>query len=144
MVLLKLIYYIFRNNDFKIPNGAHNYELVAQYTLKEDIVLYEVGPHMHYRGMSAKMYATLTDGTEIPLASVPAYDYDQMYFYRLKKTIFLPAGTIVTLKAMFDNSKQNPKILKPNKDSMFGFERSAEMFWGLIAYTKANYQTMVP
>jgi hypothetical protein len=70
-------------------------------------------PHMHLRGKSMAMEAILPDGTIQPIASVGNFDFNWMtnYIFADDEAPVLPKGTVIHLKAWFDNTaahKGNP------------------------------------
>ena len=57
-----------------IPPGDPNYEVQGSFTFRRDSLLYEMNPHMHFRGSWAKFEALYPDGRREVLLSVPNYD----------------------------------------------------------------------
>ncbi len=66
-------------------------------------------PHMHYLGKEMKIDAKLPDGKEIPLLWIKDWDFNWQGIYGYKEPIDLPKGTVITLKAVYDNSASNPR-----------------------------------
>ena len=130
-----LVHSYIENNHFKIPAGDKSYAINTDYTLKHDITLYGLGPHMHFTGRSMRIEAKYPNGKQETLLSNPEYDYDWTAIYRLKNPKRLPQGTVITLHALYDNSKQNPKNLNPHRDIAYGIKSSDEMNWAMQVYS---------
>jgi len=119
-----------------IPPGEPEYESAAQVmlSLNKDVWLYELAPHMHYRGSRFKFEAVYPNGTSEVLLSVPKYDFHWQTLYRLAQPKRLPAGTIVRCRGAFDNSLQNPDNPDPGVTVRFGEQTDDEMFIGYMNY----------
>lgn len=66
-------------------------------------------PHMHYLGKEMKVDAKLPDGKEIPLIWIKDWDFNWQGIYGYQEPISLPRGTVLKMKAVFDNSTANPR-----------------------------------
>lgn len=119
-----------------IPPDEPEYESDAQVMLSpsKDVWLYELAPHMHYRGSRFKFEAMYPNGTSEVLLSVPKYDFHWQTLYRLAQPKRLPAGTIVRCRGAFDNSPQNPDNPDPGVTVRFGEQTDDEMFIGYLNY----------
>ena len=78
----------------------------------EDISLLTVNPHMHLLGRAFEMTATLPDGTVKPMVKIDDWDFNWQDQYRLAEPLRLPAGTVINMKYIYDNSAGN--IRNPN------------------------------
>ena len=132
------------NKKFKIPPGAPEHEVVATRTFKQDVLLYEMKPHMHYRGRWAKVEAHYPDGSSEVLLSVPDYNFNWQHSYRLAQPKKLPSGTTLICKGAFDNSPQNPANPNPKKWVMWGQQSWNEMFGIQIHYTEIDEAEISP
>jgi hypothetical protein len=70
-------------------------------------------PHMHLRGKAMEMEAILPDGSIQVISNVDKFDFNWMtnYIYADDEAPVLPKGTVVHIKAWFDNTtahKGNP------------------------------------
>ena len=128
------------NTNLTIPAGAKDYEREASFTASatKDVMLYELNPHMHYRGKRVRFDALYPDGTTETLLNVPAYDFNWQSQYRLAQPKRLPAGTAIRVRGAFDNSAQNPANPNPNATVRFGEQTSDEMFIGYINYAELS------
>ena len=110
-----------------IPAFADNYRLTQLMAIRQDMVLYNIQPHMHLRGRSAKYTAVFPDGREEVLLDVPHYDFNWQIVYEYAKPVTLPAGTIVRVEASWDNSTKNRYNPRPDQDVHWGEQSWDEM-----------------
>ncbi len=120
--------------DLKIPPRAAAHPMSVSHRLTEDIVLYGLYPHMHYRGSSAKYTIARPGQAPEVLLSVPHYRFNWQTIYMLQEPRTLPAGTVVTFSGTFDNSSDNPLNPDPTKTVLFGRQSWDEMFIGYLVY----------
>lgn len=101
-------------NDIKldIPAGDRNFPVTDQFTLPVDVDLLAIYPHAHYLGKDIQASATLPDGTQKALIHIARWDLNWQAVYRYAEPVFLPRGTTVSLRYIYDNSEDNP--LNPN------------------------------
>jgi hypothetical protein len=123
------------NVRFKIPPYAKKFPLTVSDTITKAITIHSVSPHMHYRGKSIKIFAVLPGGTEHLLISVGDYNFNWQWFYILKEPFSVPAGTIIRVDGIFDNSYQNPINPDPTVPLGFGLQSRDEMLIGFLNYT---------
>ncbi len=109
------------NYTFRIPPYARRFPVHGEREFKRDTLLYSLRTHMHYRGHSMRVWATLPTGETRPLVSVPNYLFDWQSRYVLSEPMFLPAGSRIEADAIFDNSSQNRYNPDPSKDVGWGF-----------------------
>jgi peroxiredoxin len=126
------------NPMLKIPPHAKEHWEQAFYTFKDDIVLYSILPHAHFRGKSAEFIAEYPDGREEVLLSVPNYDFNWQTTYFLEEPKTLPAGTKVIQKMAWDNSAQNPANPDPSIEVRWGEQSWEEMLFGALRYRFAD------
>ncbi len=123
--------------QLRIPPNARGHEAEASHTVDRDVLLWEVNPHMHYRGSRFEYTAVFPDGREEVLLSVPNYDFDWQTSYRFEEPVFLPAGTEIRCKGAYDNSEWNPANPDPSQTVTFGEQSFDEMFVGYVSYSEA-------
>lgn len=121
-----------------IPPGDPDHEVVARHTFEEDVTLYKMSPHMHYRGSRIRYEAHYPDGTTELLLSVPRYDFNWQRYYVLETPKRLPAGTTIVCRGAFDNSALNPSNPDPEQRVRWGIQTTDEMFIGYLVYTEAG------
>jgi peroxiredoxin len=124
--------------NITIPAGMKEYEREATFiaSATRDVMLYELNPHMHYRGKRFKFEAVYPNGTTEVLLNVPQYDFAWQSGYRLAQPKRLPAGTVIRASGAFDNSAQNLANPDPRIVVRFGEQTNDEMFVGYINYAE--------
>jgi len=121
--------------NFEIPPGAQNHLVSARFQVTENIMVWGLAPHMHFRGSHMKMEALYPDGKRTILLSVPKYDFNWQRIYRFKQPLRLPKGTVIECSGGFDNSAKNPLNPDPQTWLKYGQRSFDEMFIGYIDYT---------
>ncbi len=74
-----------------------------------DVDVLAVYPHAHYLGKVLEAYATLPDGTRKWLIRIPDWDLNWQGVYRYREPVFLPKGSVVSMRYRYDNSAANPR-----------------------------------
>jgi tetratricopeptide (TPR) repeat protein len=74
-----------------------------------DLDVLAIYPHAHYLGKLLEGYATLPDGTRRWLIRIPDWDPNWQSVYRYRSPVFLPKGTVVSMRFHYDNSTANPR-----------------------------------
>ena len=96
-----------------IPPGATNFAVSDDFQLPIDAYILAVFPHAHYLGKLLQAYATLPNGTRKWLVRVPDFDPDWQDLYRYREPVFLPKGSVISMRYFYDNSTRNPR--NPNR-----------------------------
>jgi hypothetical protein len=134
-VLTKPVHNInFITRQEKVPAGADNHRIEAEYTFRQDAHLLSFMPHMHLRGKDFLYEAVYPDGTKEILLSVPRYNFGWQSVYRCAEPVALPKGTKLHCVAHFDNSAKNPNNPDPEKTVYWGDQTWEEMMIGWIDY----------
>jgi len=115
---------------FLVPPYAKEHRLEGVQEIERDAYLYDLMPHMHYRGKYMNYSAEYPDGTSELLLSVPKYNFNWQFNYALRDPLFLPAGTRLVARGAMDNSAQNTANPDPSKPVHFGLQTKHEMFFG--------------
>jgi peroxiredoxin len=126
------------NQEFRIPPNEKEYRVSATHTFDEDVVLYKLQPHMHYRGKWMNVEAHYPDGKVETILSVPNFHFDWQRYYTLKEPVSIPAGTRIVANGAFDNSSQNRKNPDPSKWLQWGLKSTDEMFGCFLVYRSGN------
>ncbi len=102
-------------NDVKldIPPGQKDFLVTDEFILPVDVDLLAIYPHAHYLGKDIQAFATLPDGAKQTLIHIPNWNLSWQAVYRYADPVFLPKGTKVALRYVYDNSADNP--LNPNR-----------------------------
>jgi len=122
--------------DFVIAPGSKDSPVVAETRFSRPVTVYEMSPHMHYRGKRMRFEAVLPDGSVETLLNVPHYDFAWQSMYRLAEPRRYPAGTVMRVTGGFDNSPWNPFNPDPAQRVTFGEQTSEEMFIGYLNYSE--------
>ena len=95
-----------------IPAGDPDFLVSDDFRVSMDLNVLALYPHAHYLAKVMEAYATLPDGTKQWLIRIPQWDLNWQGVFRLRKPMFLPRGTVVSMRYHYDNSAQN--IRNPN------------------------------
>ncbi|RCS47807.1 alkyl hydroperoxide reductase [Bremerella cremea] len=116
--------------DLDIPPGEANYIVKATYKLPTDLTMLSCIPHMHLLGQEMTVTAKLPDGSSKQLIHVPQWDFNWQDEYMYSDPFTLPAGTVVTVEARYDNSSDNPaNPSSPPERVTFGEQTTDEMLY---------------
>ncbi len=92
-----------------IPAGDRDFPVSDDFKLPLDADLLAIYPHAHYLGRLLEGFATLPDGTRRWLIRIPQWDLNWQAVYRYREPVFLPKGTVVSMRYHYDNSAGNPR-----------------------------------
>ena len=98
------------NDDFSVPVGDWNYSVEASKVLDREVALLSIFPSMRRLGMEMRIVAVFPGGATETLLWVRDYDSNRQQAYELKTPKRLPAGTLLKLTALFNNSDSNAKL----------------------------------
>ena len=101
-----------RDGALDIPAGKKDFVVTDELQLPVDVDVLAVYPHAHYLGKDLQGFATLPDGTKRWLIWIKDWDINWQAVYRYIRPIFLPKGTILSMRYSYDNSAEN--IRNPN------------------------------
>jgi tetratricopeptide (TPR) repeat protein/mono/diheme cytochrome c family protein len=114
--------------NLDIPAGASDYRVDDSFRLPVPADVVAVQPHAHYRARTVSAWATLPDGSRRPLIDIGDWDFNWQDQYHLAKPIPLPAGTILQMSYVFDNSAHNARNPShPSERVSWGWRSSDEM-----------------
>jgi hypothetical protein len=127
-----------------IPPGAYDFEITGQYpvalggtpTLTTNILIFEMSPHMHFRGSRFKYEAVYPNGTREVLLSVPHYIFDWQRVYRLTTPKRIPRGSRIVCTGAWDNSALNHHNPDPTDTVYWGDQTYEEMFIGYFSFAE--------
>jgi cytochrome c553 len=104
-----LVFQLQNDNALHIPAGAHDFTVGDDFKLPLDADVLGIYPHMHYVGRLVEAWATLPGGTRQWLIRIPSWDpaWQAVYYYR--EPVFLPQGTVISVRWHYDNSASNPR-----------------------------------
>ncbi len=95
-----------------IPAGAKDFLVSDDFTVPMDMDVLAVYPHAHYLGHVLEGYATLPDGSRKWLIRIPDWDVNWQAVYRYREPVFLPKGSVISMRFHYDNSDAN--LRNPN------------------------------
>ena len=95
-----------------IPAGVKDFEVRDDFKLPCDVNILAVYPHAHYLGHFLDAYATLPTGERKPIVRIMNWDPNWQSVYRYREPLFLPKGTVISMRYHYDNSAGN--IRNPN------------------------------
>lgn len=96
-----------------IPPGKRDYVVTDSFALPVDVEALSVYPHAHYLATLMEAWARLPDGTRQGLLRIPRWDFNWQDAYQYAEPLALPAGSIITMRYVYDNSAGNPR--NPNR-----------------------------
>ena len=115
-----------------IPAGEKDFPVSDDFRAPVDLNVLAVYPHAHYLGKLMEAYATLPDGSKKWLIRIPQWDLNWQGVYRYKEPVFLPRGSIISMRYHYDNSTENVRNpSNPPKAVKGGNQATDEMshFW---------------
>ncbi|HXB74338.1 MAG TPA: tetratricopeptide repeat protein [Candidatus Acidoferrales bacterium] len=92
-----------------IPPGARDFVVSDDFRLPLDVDVLAIYPHAHYLGHLLEGYATLPGGARRVLIRVPDWDPNWQAVYPYREPVFLPKGTVLSMRFHYDNSAANPR-----------------------------------
>lgn len=93
--------------NIDIAAGDSHYVEEDSFVLPVDADLQALQPHAHHRAREVTGLATFPDGTSRWLIRIDSWDFRWQHVYRLVSPMFLPRGTTVSMRYVFDNSVAN-------------------------------------
>jgi hypothetical protein len=114
-------------SDIVLPPNAETTDR-QEWRLDKEYTLLAIFPHMHLRGKAMRVEAQLPGGPAELLLDVPRYDYAWQDRYVLAAPRPLPAGTVIHVSALWDNTAGNSLNPDPNQTVRAGRQATDEMF----------------
>ena len=90
-----------------IPPGVRDFEVKDDFRLPLDVDALAVYPHAHYLGKVLEAYATLPGGERRWLIRIPDWNPDWQAVFYYREPLFLPKGTVISMRYRYDNSAAN-------------------------------------
>jgi Flp pilus assembly protein TadD len=116
------------SKSIDIPAGDATYVVEDRYVLPADVEAVSVYPHAHYLATQMKSVATLPNGATVPLLSITQWNIKWQDQYRYASPLFLPKGTTVSMRFVYDNSDKNSNNpARPSQRVLWGPKSSDEM-----------------
>ena len=95
-----------------IPPGNADFLVSDDFRLPMDLDVLAIYPHAHALGKLLEAYATLPDGKRKWLIRIPAWDPNWQAVFEYREPVFLPRGSVVSMRYHYDNSAAN--VRNPN------------------------------
>ena len=80
------------NEKFKIPPGDPDYRVDASFTVRREVTLLGMHPHMHMRGKDMSYRLVFPDGETRNILNVPHYNWRLAALVQPGKTDCAPRG----------------------------------------------------
>lgn len=104
-----LILRLEHDGALNIPAGDADFVVADNFKLPLDVDVLAVYPHAHYLGHILEGYATLPNGTRKELIRIPHWNPKWQGVYHYREPVFLPKGTVISMRWHYDNSAANPR-----------------------------------
>lgn len=92
-----------------IPPGDRDFLSSDDFQVPMDMNVLAVYPHAHYLCKLMEGYATLPDGSRKWLIRIPNWDLNWQGVYNYRQPVFLPKGSVISMRYHYDNSSGNPR-----------------------------------
>ena len=92
-----------------IPAGEPAYVVRDSLALPVEVDVLSVYPHAHYLGKRIEAWAETPGGERTWLLEIPDWSFDWQDEYRFREPVRLPAGTMLHMRYIYDNSAANPR-----------------------------------
>ena len=126
-----------------IPPNAGDFRVTGIWPIVDDVTIYGVWPHMHFRGKDMTYIISYPDGTEETLLSVPNYDFNWQLEYDFVEPLKVPAGSTIKTIGHFDNSLRNRYNPSPHQEVYWGEQSWDEMFFIFTKYTVDKHDLLL-
>lgn len=133
---------IFIDHSIEIPPHHRAFPWSRTEDIREDIILYSMNPHMHFRGKAMRFELEHPDGRRENLVSVPHYNFNWQHTYVLDQPLRVPRGSKLHLHAQWDNSDRNPSNPDPSRRVGWGEQSFDEMFFGTFQFVRDRGQSL--
>ena len=125
------------------PNEARHAE-TAYYQFDKPVMLHDLIPHSHYRGVASRFELIKPDGSRETVLNVPNYDFNWQRTYEFVEPRRLEPGTKLVHTTWYDNSAANKRNPDPEREVPWGLQSWDEMLYGGFSYTYVDETTESP
>jgi hypothetical protein len=133
---------LFIDESIQIPPHNRAFEWSQTREIRDDIILYSMNPHMHFRGKAMRFELVTPEGERETLVSVPHYNFNWQHTYVLQKPRRVTKGSKLILHAVWDNSDRNPANPDPSRNVPWGEQSFDEMFFGTYQWVSDKGQAL--
>jgi tetratricopeptide (TPR) repeat protein len=111
-----------------IPPGAAAYAVSDSLRVPIDVELHSLYPHAHYLGRTMDVRVVLPDGAVRLLLRIGDWDFNWQDAYTFERPVSIPAGSVIRLRYVYDNSAANPRNpSSPPRRVVYGPNTTDEM-----------------
>jgi hypothetical protein len=122
------------NKELKIPKNKVR-KFKGQYIIQQNMILYSIIPHMHFRGKKIKAQIILPNNKRINLIEIENWNFNNQENYIFENRIKAPKGSKIIYTAVFDNTKNNiNNPIIPPIDVFLGETSNDEMLQLIFEY----------
>jgi hypothetical protein len=115
--------------NFTIPAGQFDTLTVSYGPITSDMTVLSVFPHMHLLGHYIESWAITPSNDTLKFCKIPLWDFDWQDFYWFEYLRYVPVGSTVWGKAVWNNTVTNPhNPNNPPQPVTAGFNTTDEMF----------------
>ncbi|HEX3662142.1 MAG TPA: tetratricopeptide repeat protein [Acidobacteriaceae bacterium] len=100
------------DEQLNIPANDRAFVVQDSLRLPIDVEALGIYPHAHYLGHILEGWADLPNGQKKWLIRIPNWDIDRQSVYRYRTPVFLPRGSVLHMRYVYDNSEDN--VHNPN------------------------------
>ena len=116
------------SNTIDIPAGKKDYVIEDTFRLPVDVEVLGIYPHAHYLCREMQGDGLLPDQTKQRLLHIKQWDFNWQDDYRYAKPVYLPKGTVLSMRYRYDNSAENVRNPhNPPRRVVYGPHSSDEM-----------------
>jgi tetratricopeptide (TPR) repeat protein/mono/diheme cytochrome c family protein len=111
-----------------IAPGDAAYAVSDSLRVPIDVELLSLYPHAHYLGRTMDVRVALPDGDVRQLVRIDDWDFNWQDVYTFERPVPLPAGSVIRLRYVYDNSAANPRNpSRPPRRVVYGPNTTDEM-----------------
>ena len=127
----------------RIPPHEVHYQRTHYCQFSTDVLIYALGPHMHFRGKDFTLYKvefpqTAQERRQLVLR-VPTYHFGWQRTYEFETPLQLKAGEALLAVTHFDNSRFNPNNPDPEALVRYGLLSEQEMLNLRVKYERVDF-----
>ncbi|MDX2268458.1 MAG: hypothetical protein NW208_10155 [Bryobacter sp.] len=116
------------SNQIDIPPGKAAYRVQDSFEVPVDVTLWQIIPHAHFLAQRVRAWATLPNQPRRTLLAIDDWDFNWQDIYQLRTPLLLPAGTLLEMEILYNNTAANPRNPhSPPRRVTWGFSTSDEM-----------------
>jgi hypothetical protein len=130
--------------NINIPAGEKAYRTHDRKVVPVESDVMTVFPHMHMLGRSMTITAHHPNGGLQTLLEINDWDYNWQDLYQFATPVRLPAGTVITMDAVHDNSADNPQNPRhPPARVKWGEQSENEMSTAFLSMSPVSYSAAI-